>query len=48
MSKKNIRTVYCRECGAEVYSDEKVCWNCSVKIKKSRLGYVLLTVLVLI
>lgn len=45
---KNIRTLYCKECGAEVYSDEKKCWNCDAKLKNNILGYILLTVLVLI
>lgn len=45
---KDIRTLYCRECGAEVYSNEKRCWNCDAKIKNSILSYILLIVLSLV
>lgn len=44
---KDIKTLYCRECGAEVYSNEKKCWNCDTKLKNSMLGYLLLSVLCL-
>lgn len=45
---KGVKTLYCRECGAEVYSNEKKCWNCNAKIKNSRLGYILLVLLSLV
>lgn len=30
-SRSKGRIKYCRECGAEVYSNEKKCWNCGAK-----------------
>lgn len=41
-SKRKIR--YCRECGAEVYSNEKKCWNCGAKTTTGKISYIYLVV----
>lgn len=42
-NKRKIR--YCRECGAEVYSNEKKCWNCGAKTTNRRVRCIVLTIL---
>lgn len=42
---KNKRKIkYCRECGAEVYSNEKKCWNCGAKTTTGKISYIYLVV----
>lgn len=41
-NKRKIR--YCRECGAEVYSNEKKCWNCGAKTATGKVSYIYLVV----
>lgn len=42
---KDIKTLYCRECGAEVYSNEKKCWNCGAKTTNRKVRCIVLTIL---
>ena len=42
---RGIGTLYCRECGAEVYSNEKKCWNCGAKTTNRRVRCIVLTIL---
>ena len=42
-SKGNIK--YCRECGAEVYENEKRCWNCNAKTTDRKKLCIVLSVL---
>lgn len=45
-SKGNIK--YCRECGAEVYENEKRCWNCNAKTTDRKKLCIVLSVLCVI
>lgn len=45
-SKGNIK--YCRECGAEVYENEKRCWNCNAKTTDRKKLCIVLSVLCII
>lgn len=42
---KDIKTLYCRECGAEVYSNERKCWNCGAKTTNRKVRCIVLTIL---
>lgn len=45
-SKGNLK--YCRECGAEVYENEKRCWNCNAKTTDRKKLCIVLSVLCVI
>lgn len=45
-SKGNIK--YCRECGAEVYENEKRCWNCNAKTTDRKKLCIVLSILCVI
>lgn len=45
MNRSNKKIIYCRECGAEVYTNEKKCWNCGAETTSSKIGYIILIIL---
>ena len=42
---RGIRTLYCQKCGAEVYSNERKCWNCGAKTTNRKVRCIVLTIL---